>query len=159
MLPQLQNALREAVLITVAAVLLGTAYNALTSKGIFGRANSQPAATPPVQEVAPTFIIFEEALAFFNSGEGLFVDSRHEYDYKLGHIKGAVNLPLKELDTHTAVYAGWPKDKLLTVYCDGAECNSSIELAKKLSAAGFTNVKIFFGGWTEWQANGKPTEQ
>jgi len=159
MLLPLRNAIREAALIIVAAALIGTAYNALTGKGIFGTAKSPAPVATSVQEVAPTFIIFEEALAFFNSGEALFVDARHEYDYKLGHIKGAVNLPLKELDTHSAVYAGWPKDKLLIVYCDGAECNSSVELAKKLSAAGFTNVKIFFGGWTEWQANNDPTER
>jgi rhodanese-related sulfurtransferase len=159
MVRSLRNAVREAALIAAAAVLLATSYNALTGKGIFSDAKHEPSAPPVAQEVPPTFILFEEALGFFNSGEGLFVDARHEYDYKLGHIKGAVNLPLKEFDTHTAVYAGWPKDKLLVVYCDGAECNSSVELAKKLSAAGFTNVKIFFGGWTEWQTNQKSTEQ
>jgi rhodanese-related sulfurtransferase len=159
MVRSFRNIVREAALIAAAAVLLATAYNAIAGKGIFSEARHEASSTPVAQEVPPTFILFEEALGFFNSGDGLFVDARHEYDYKLGHIKGAVNLPLKELDTHTSVYAGWPKDKLLVVYCDGAECNSSVELAKKLSAAGFTNVKIFFGGWTEWQANKKPTEQ
>ena len=152
-------AIREVTFIVLAAILLSTAYNALLGKGIFGTpAEHTPQATS-VNEVPPTFITLEEAFAFYTASQGTFVDARHEYDYSLGHIKGAVNLPLKEFETHTGTYAGWPKDKMLIVYCDGAECNSSIELAKKFSAAGFTDVRIFFGGWTEWQMHDNPTEK
>ena len=143
----------------MAAILLATAYNALLGKGIFGTANPPKPAASSAPEVVPTFIIYEEALEYYKKHDGLFIDARHEYDYGLGHITGSLNLPLKEFETRTDVYSSWPKDKLLIVYCDGEECNSSIDLAKKFSAAGFTNVKIFFGGWTEWQQHHDPTEK
>ena len=152
-------AIREAAFIVLAAVLLSTAYNALLGKGIFGTPTAQNQPASSVNEVPPTFITHEEALVFYNAHQGIFVDARHGYDYGLGHIKGAVNLPLKEFETHAGTYAVWPKDKMLIVYCDGAECNSSIELAKKFSTAGFTDVKIFFGGWAEWQMHDNPTEK
>jgi len=152
-------AIREATFIVLAAILLSTAYNALLRKGIFGSPGAQKQSAPAVDEVAPVFITLEEALAFYNASQGTFVDARHEYDFGLGHIKGAVNIPLKEFEAHAETYVAWPKDRILIVYCDGAECNSSIELAKKFSAAGFTHVNIFFGGWTEWQMHGDATEK
>lgn len=152
-------AIREATFIVLAAILLSTAYNSLLGKGIFGTPANQNPPASSINEIPPTFITLEEAIAFYTASQGSFVDARHEYDYGLGHIKGAVNLPLKEFETQPNIYAGWPKDKTLIVYCDGAECNSSIELAKKFSVAGFTDVKIFFGGWSEWQMHDNPTEK
>jgi 3-mercaptopyruvate sulfurtransferase SseA len=47
---------------------------------------------------------------------------------------------------------------VLVAYCDGQECNSSINLALKLDSLGYSNVKIFFGGWREWTNSSQPTE-
>jgi len=88
-----------------------------------------------------------KAKEVFESENALFVDARHEFDFQQGHIRGAVNVSLKDFDIHVAHVNKIPKDRLLIVYCDGAECNSSIELSVKLMESGFTNVKIFFGGW------------
>ncbi len=141
-------ALREAGTLLLASILLGFAYSFVMKKGFFAitQHTSAPAAT-----VAPEFISYEEAVHLYNAGTALFVDARHEYDYKLGHIKGAVNVPLKDFSLATSALASVPREKLIVTYCDGAECNSSIELAQKLTAAGFTNVKMFFGGWNEWR--------
>ncbi|MER3524388.1 MAG: hypothetical protein C4326_10045 [Ignavibacteria bacterium] len=147
---------REAALIAFAAVLLGFGYGFVMKKGLF--APTQPTSNLPVAPPAPTFIDYEEALRCFREGSALFVDARHEYDYKLGHIRGAINVPLKDFDLATSPLAPTPKNQLIVTYCDGAECNSSIELAQKLAAAGFTNVKMFFGGWNEWQQHHLPTE-
>ncbi len=149
------TALREAALILFVSILLGFGYTFVMKKGFF----SPP--QPIVQakaEVAPVFISYEEAKAMFDANTALFVDARHEYDYKLGHIKGAINVPLKDFELAKSPLATLPKDKLLVTYCDGADCNSSIELAQKLSDAGFTNVKMFFGGWNEWQSRHLQTE-
>lgn len=100
----------------------------------------------------------QEAQELFQSGTALFVDSRHEFDYKLGHIKGAVNIPLKDFGTRMDVLAKLPRDRTLVTYCDGAECNSSIELASRLHMAGFSGVKIFFEGWNVWKSLNLPTE-
>lgn len=145
----MRSAVREATLILLASTAFGFSYSFVMHKGFFAPPKSLPASTTAA--VAPEFISYEDAVQYFTSGAALFVDARHEYDYKLGHIKGAVNVPLQHIDVPTSPLAHLPKDTLIVTYCDGAECNSSIELAQKLAAAGFTRVKIFFGGWNEWK--------
>jgi len=83
----------------------------------------------------------------------LFIDARHDFEYKMGHVRGAVNIALKDIDTRRNLLESISKEKMLIVYCDGAECNSSIELAIKLIELKFVNVKVFFGGWQEWKAS------
>lgn len=146
---------REAGLLLLASTLLGFAYSFVTKKGFFGTPQH---ASAPAAAVAPEFISYEEAVQLYNAGTALFVDARHEYDYNLGHIKGAINVPLKDFSLETSALASVPREKLIITYCDGAECNSSIELAQKLSAAGFTNVKMFFGGWNEWKQQHRQIE-
>jgi rhodanese-related sulfurtransferase len=148
-------ALREAMLIVLASILLGFAYTFVMKKGFF---SPPPPIAETKAEVAPVFISYEEAKAMFDANSALFVDARHEFDYKLGHIPKAINVPLKDFELSKSPLANTAKDKVIVTYCDGAECNSSIELAKKLSAAGFTNVKMFFGGWNEWQSHHLQTE-
>ncbi len=101
----------------------------------------------------------DEAWALFQTGMAVFVDARHEFDFKLGHIKGAINIPLKEYDERKSALSGVSVDRDIVVYCDGAECNSSIELSVKLMKDGHRNVRIFFGGWSEWSAANLPTEK
>lgn len=148
--------MREAAIITAAASLLGFAYSFVMEKGLFFPASRRIAT--PQHVVPPEFISLEEALALFKSGDALFVDARHAYDFNLGHIPGAVNVPLKDFVLDSSPLAGAQMDKLLVTYCDGANCNSSIELANKLSAAGFTRVKMFFGGWNEWKQHHLQTD-
>jgi len=158
-LPRYKKSIREALIILLASTLLGFAYTIVMKKGFFATPLTGSPQASPQNTVAPEFISYEEAVTMFNSGTALFVDARHGYDYKLGHIKGAINVPLKDFELAKSPLATLPKDKLLVTYCDGAECNSSIELAQKLSDAGFTNVKMFFGGWNEWQSHQQQTER
>lgn len=155
---RLRSAFREALMIVFAAAALGFIYTAATEKGIFANATGATGRAANTGPNAPMVISSEEAKKFFEESGALFVDARHEFDFKLGHIKGAINIPLKDFDAHKEIIASIPKDKLIVVYCDGAECNSSIELAAKLHTLGFTNIKIFFGGWREWEAHHLPTE-
>lgn len=150
----LRTAIRESLLLLTAATLLGFSYTAIAKKGLFAETGS--ASLPPP---SPPMISLQEVQAIFHSGEAVFIDARHAYDYRLGHIKGAINIPLAEYERMNDIVRAIPKEKLIVVYCDGAECNSSIQFAVKLSSEGFTNVKIFFGGWREWEAEKLPTEK
>ena len=149
--------MREASLILLASFVLGFSYTAVTGKGLFGTSPKSPSTTSAPSANAPAFISFQEALELFRSGTANFVDSRHSYDYSLGHIVGAISLPLNEF--HSRNTGSLPKDRLLVTYCDGEECNSSVELAMKLDSVGYSNVRIFFGGWKEWAANQQPIEK
>jgi len=145
-----QGAWREGLAIAVCSVIFGFSYTFVQGKGLFAQPAPGQTSLGAVS-ASPSLIAVQEALSFFQSGEAVFIDSRHEFDYKLGHIRGAVNLPLAEFDKKGDVVASLPRNKPLIVYCDGAECNSSIELATKLMESGFTSVKVFFAGWSEWR--------
>ena len=155
---RLLQALREAGVLLLVATALGFIYTAATEKGLFARADL----TVPMHSsgmLAPTMVTRDQAQAYFNSGKALFIDARHEFDYKLGHIRGAISIPLNIFETKKAVLDTIPKNRLLVAYCDGEECNSSIELSVKLAKEGYTDVKIFFGGWREWMDLNLPIDK
>ncbi|MGD1045197.1 MAG: rhodanese-like domain-containing protein [Bacteroidota bacterium] len=151
----MRQSLLEALLLIVAAIVLGVAYTFVTKQGFFVKTQSVHSAATSNMEM----ISLATAKELFESNNALFIDARHEFDYQAGHIRGAVNVALKKFDTHLTWLNRISKDKLLVVYCDGAECNSSIELAVKLMESGFTNVKVFFGGWQEWNSAKLPIEK
>jgi rhodanese-related sulfurtransferase len=155
----LRGAAREALIISALAILLSFLFTYSTGRGLFARASEQSAPTGPAGAVPPAMIELDEARSLFESGAGLFVDARHEYDYRAGHIEGAVNIPLKDFDAHRERLHSLPRNRVLITYCDGADCNSSIELAAKLHQAGFSGVRIFFGGWQEWSSANLPTQK
>jgi rhodanese-related sulfurtransferase len=150
----MKRAVREASILFFSAALLSFAYTFFTSKGIFS--NTSPSASIPP---SPPMIHISEAESLFNAGDALFIDARHSFDYRMGHIKGAINIPLAEYEQMKDVVNTLQKDKIIVVYCDGAQCNSSIQFAVRLSSDGFTRAKIFFGGWREWEERQLPMEK
>ena len=142
-----RQSIREAFLLIIAAAVLGFAYTFVTKQGLFS------VAAPNLEMIS-----MEKAKELYKSQSAFFIDARHDFEYKIGHIHGAINIALKQIDTHRVQLEAIPKEKMLIVYCDGVECNSSIELAVKLMEMKFTNVKVFFGGWQEWKANNLPVD-
>lgn len=149
-----RQAAKESLLILLASSVLGISYSAVSQKGFFRPGNS----IAQLAKTAPSVISVEEARALYNS-KALFVDSRHPYEFKQGHIPGALNIPLSRFGENGSSLDAISKDKLLVTYCDGVDCNSSMQLAAKLFEAGFTNVRVFFSGWQEWKSRGLPVEQ
>lgn len=67
-------------------------------------------------------------------------------------IAGAINVPLESSDFAVRVeQEAGGKDKPVVVYCASAQCNSSEKAAKKLEAAGFTDVSRYTEGAAAWQ--------
>jgi rhodanese-related sulfurtransferase len=154
----LPQAFREAGILLVVAAALSCVYTAATEKGFF--VSSAPAkAALGSERTTPSMITREEAWSLYQAGSALFVDARLDFDYQAGHIKGAISVPLKEYNVKRNALDAIQLDRLIIAYCDGAECNSSIELAVKLRDEGFKNVRIFFGGWHEWVTAKLPTEK
>ncbi|MFC2160213.1 rhodanese-like domain-containing protein [Acidobacteriota bacterium] len=106
-----------------------------------------------------SFIVLHEAEELFSMNESLFIDSRNTEAFKAGRIFGAVNIPFEEKnDTSLLAELSIPKEKTLVVYCDGSECQSSLGLSRFLHEQEFTDIRVFFGGWKEWQLEGLPVE-
>lgn len=106
----------------------------------------------------PVAITVDQAYKIFLSGKGLFIDARMEIEYNLGHIKGAINIPLKKFEENLAKLKTYDKNTIFVCYCDGSGCDLSIDLAKKLHENGFKNVKIFYSGWNDWKEKNYPME-
>jgi len=83
------------------------------------------------------------------------VDVRDKGEFAAGHIKGALNIPLDELERAKQLLK--PTD-LVIVYCDSFVCSASSSAAKMLLKMGFVNVRDYKGGMREWKMSGFPVE-
>ena len=78
------------------------------------------------------------------------IDVRTPGEYSAGHIKGAVNIPLQEMDKRLSEFG--PKDGVIVLYCRSG--NRSGQAKSKLDQAGFTQTHNA-GGMSAWiKANG-----
>jgi rhodanese-related sulfurtransferase len=97
----------------------------------------------------------------------LFIDSRSRSDFAAGHIPGALSVPLDEVESSGKKRAGanrpgsldFPGANSLVVYCEGGDCQTSIALARLIHDKGYRDIRIFSGGWGEWEASGLPEEK
>jgi len=84
------------------------------------------------------------------------VDARSSDSYREERIKGAISLPLEEVEKEAEGMLS--KDGEIVVYCGGFSCPASGNEVRKLRDMGFKNVKHYAGGIKEWKEAGYPTE-
>jgi rhodanese-related sulfurtransferase len=82
---------------------------------------------------------------------GVLLDVRSPDEYAGGHLPGAVNVPLDEVEAVAGRYAG---QDVVTVCHSGAR---SLAAARLLSAAG-ARVQSVAGGTEAWRQAGQPVE-
>ncbi|NTV95958.1 MAG: rhodanese-like domain-containing protein [Thiobacillus sp.] len=70
-----------------------------------------------------------------------------------GHIPGAINIPDTQFDKYVDKLPA-DKNTLLLIYCEGEKCMLSHKEAFKAEALGYTNVKVYAGGFPDWVAKG-----
>jgi hydroxyacylglutathione hydrolase len=87
------------------------------------------------------------------SNDKVILDVRGEGEYRAGHIRGSLNLPLGELEQRIGEI---PRDRQVIVHCQtGARGAIAASL---LRARGFPDVRQFPGGFAAWRAAGQPVE-
>ena len=82
------------------------------------------------------------------------LDVRPEDEFALGHLPGAVNVPLAELERRLSVLD--PAHEIIA-YCRGPYCVLSYEAVAQLRARGF-KIRRLEDGYPEWRAAGLPVE-
>jgi rhodanese-related sulfurtransferase/DNA-binding HxlR family transcriptional regulator len=87
-------------------------------------------------------------------GRVVLLDVRPEDEYGLGHLPGAMNIPLRQLEQRLTEL---PRKQEIVAYCRGPYCVLSFEAVAALRAHGF-NVRRFESGFPEWKAAGLPVE-
>jgi rhodanese-related sulfurtransferase len=158
--------LRESVFIVLLAGCLALAVNGFREnplpladrpKTAIGPSDgSTPVETVPAEREIP----MQEAVRLFETGAALFVDARSADDYRAGHIKGAVNMPVAEFDERIGLlFETVPPGIPLITYCEGEMCHLSQELSEKLVLAGFEPVYHLKDGWGQWKARRLPYEK
>lgn len=104
-------------------------------------------------------VSLEEAFRAFKAGEVFFVDARSRDEFALGHIEGALSIPLVEAnELMEEMEAFLPKDAEIISYCDGVDCPLSSDLARMLKGGGYAGVRVLANGWSLWRDAGYPIE-
>jgi rhodanese-related sulfurtransferase/uncharacterized membrane protein YphA (DoxX/SURF4 family) len=94
--------------------------------------------------------------AYLNDPDLVIVDVRSESEYESGHIKGALLIPVSQLEEKLDEI---PQNKPILVYCNGSSCNRSGNAAAILAANGFKEIyDLAGGGIDEWIDKGYPSQ-
>ncbi len=114
-----------------------------------------PAATFPVLQVP--LLRLDDAQALWHREGTVFVDVRAPFDYQLGHIAGAVNLPEPEFDQRfPALRPRLERAEAVVLYCSSPRCAKSYWTAVRLHNAGLARLHIYQEGWNEWTTHQLP---
>jgi rhodanese-related sulfurtransferase len=142
----------EALILILFAVLLAAVANTVRTDGLAWSASPAPAR--PGGELGAA-----EAQALLRSGQAQFLDARESADFAAGHIPGARSVPPEMFgDEMDKLLSDGPKSRLLVVYCSSLTCPLAGNLAENLKLSGYTQVRVFAGGWQEGTAAGGAKE-
>jgi len=96
----------------------------------------------------------KELMRRIRDGLVTVLDVRPEDEYALGHLPGAINIPLQKLKRRLK---NLDPRREIVAYCRGAYCVLSFEAVAALRARGF-KVHRLQDGFPEWKAAGLPVE-
>lgn len=105
-------------------------------------------------------ISLQEACDFHLAGKALFLDARDPGSFAEGHVLGALNVPVSEVEIYSAEISALEEAGMIPVaYCDGVDCPLSAELARALMDRGLKQVRVLVNGWSRWKESGYPVEE
>lgn len=87
-------------------------------------------------------------------GSATLIDVRPVEEYRAGHIRGAISVPLRELETRMREL---PKNKQIVAYCRGPYCLLAVQAVEMLVARGF-KARRYDESVQDWRARGLPVE-
>jgi rhodanese-related sulfurtransferase len=77
---------------------------------------------------------------YIGKGNVIIIDIRSSYEYRMGHIPTAINIPYSQFELKKNTL---PKNKILILYCDRG--STSLILARELGNEGY-QIKNIYGG-------------
>jgi rhodanese-related sulfurtransferase len=93
-----------------------------------------------------------ELLDRLRAGAAAVLDVRPEDEFQQGHLPGALNIPLAQLERRLAEL---PPDREIVAYCRGPWCVLSFEAVAALRQRGF-QARRLEDGFPEWKVAGLP---
>ena len=158
--------LRQAGLVTARKEGLFVFYSVSGPGVIKLLASLQEVAQHNIAEVTrliDTYLTSKDSLEPLSTGElmdrirsGLVtvVDVRPKEEYAAGHLPGAINIPLADLDTSLRKL---PRNREIIAYCRGPFCLLSFEAVARLRDKGL-KARRLETGFPEWKIAGLPVE-
>ncbi len=95
-----------------------------------------------------------ELLARVRDGLVTVLDVRPEEEYAAGHVAGAVNIPLKDLEQRLGELG---KNHEIVAYCRGPHCVLAFDAVVRLREKGLTAHRLE-DGFPEWKTAGLPVD-
>ncbi|PXX70767.1 rhodanese-related sulfurtransferase [Nocardia tenerifensis] len=100
----------------------------------------------------------EELAAAIEAGSVTVLDTLGPGYYEKAHLPGA--RVLVESDVESVAGQLLPdRDAAIVTYCSNEACRNSENVAVKLRALGYTNVRAYRAGIQDWSEAGLPIEQ
>jgi rhodanese-related sulfurtransferase/DNA-binding transcriptional ArsR family regulator len=84
----------------------------------------------------------------------IVIDVRPVEEFRAGHIKGAVSVPLRELEDRISEL---PREKEIVAYCRGRYCLMALQAVEILTAKGY-RARRFDESVQDWRALGLPVD-
>jgi rhodanese-related sulfurtransferase len=100
-------------------------------------------------------ITAEELRARMAQSKVVVLDVRPRPEYESGHIRGALSVPLSEVEARLSQFS---KRKTIVAYCRGPYCVFADEAVRVLRARGYRAQRLDVG-FPEWRMAGLPTER
>ena len=96
----------------------------------------------------------EELHGFLERGDPVvLIMAMSDAAFSMGHIPGSINA------TKASELGGLEDfDVPIVVYCTGPDCAASAIAYRQIVAAGYNNVRHYFGGLASWADAGHPIE-
>ena len=117
-----------------------------------------------VEQLVNTYLTVKDDLEPIPAGELLervrndlvtVLDVRPPEEYSAGHVPGAINIPLKDLEQHLDELN--PQHEIIA-YCRGPHCILAFDAVAKLRESGMSAHRLE-DGYPEWELAGLPVEK
>lgn len=96
------------------------------------------------------------AVQMINREKAVVIDVCGAAEYAAGHVVGAKNVPLNELETRLPAVVKNKALPLVIVCASGGRAQQAAAMAQKL---GYANAQALSGGMKAWAAAGMPVEK
>ena len=96
----------------------------------------------------------KEARQIYDAG-ATFVDVRSDREWAAGHVKGAIHIPVNEVDGAATAKLPDQSAPIVTYCAVGSRAAKGADILRKL---GYRNVTAMRGGYSDWKADGGPVE-
>lgn len=99
----------------------------------------------------------DELIKMVSTGQKFkLVDVLDKEHYQEEHIRGAISLPLNEIEERANKLL--EEGEVIVVYCASFQCQASTKAAEKLSSLGYKHVLDYKGGLKDYKEANLPLE-